>query len=99
MVAVSDSDREIADLRDALAAVRAQLDDVRTQSEIQAEGMAQLESTLATLGDTAAEPVAAAAGGSDSDDDTVWTESTIRSSGPTWSICPRIVARSVSAAR
>ena len=70
MVAVSDSDREIADLRDALAAVRAQLDDVRTQSEIQAEGMAQLESTLATLGDTAADPVTAAAGGSDSDDDT-----------------------------
>lgn len=56
VAAVSDSDRDIADLRDALAAVRAQLADVATQSEIQAEGMAQLESTLATLGDTVDEP-------------------------------------------
>ena len=31
--------------------------------------------------------------------DTVCTESTMRSSGATWSTCPRMVARSVSAAR
>ena len=60
MAAVSDSDRDIADLRDALAAVRAQLADVATQAEIQAEGMAQLESTLAALGETADEPVTVA---------------------------------------
>ena len=35
---------------------------------------------------------------SESDDDTVCTESTISSSGRTSSTCPRIVARSVSAA-
>ena len=60
MAAVSDSDRDIADLRDALAAVRAQLADVATQAEIQAEGMAQLEATLAALGETADEPVTVA---------------------------------------
>lgn len=50
------SDNEIGDLRDALAALRAQLDDVTNQSEIQAEGMARLESTLSTLGDTVTDP-------------------------------------------
>ncbi len=50
------SDNEIGDLRDALAALRAQLDDVTSQSEIQAEGMARLESTLLTLGETGTEP-------------------------------------------
>ncbi|MBT0568614.1 DUF4913 domain-containing protein [Williamsia sp. CHRR-6] len=62
---MSDSDRELADLRDALAAMRAQLDDVRTQSEIHADGMAQLESTLATLGDIVADPDTAAVGETD----------------------------------